>query len=1450
LQKSLTKLKRRISMNFIGLDAGSVAVKVVVLDENGKLIDSQYARHFGHPVRVSVNLLKAVKEVYPEGSLSVTGSAGKAIAGALGIKSINEIVSQSYSIKKLFPDMKTVIEIGGEDSKLIILDSGKIKDFSMNSVCAAGTGSFLEQQAERLRLTIEEFSEIAARSKKPSKIAGRCSVFAKSDMIHLQQIATPVEDIVAGLCFAVARNFKGTIAKGMELLPPVAFQGGVAANKGMVRALKEVLELEDIFVPPHFALMCAIGAALKGIDEGAKINFTLNDLVHLESSLAGKYSNTGHAPLISEDDSFFERHIKDSQASSVRRQASGARRSTLDASRIKTYLGIDIGSISTNLAVIDEDGNLLAKQYLMTAGRPIDAVKQGLEDIYAEIGDSVEIAGVGTTGSGRYMIADYVGADIVKNEITAQATAAIYIDNEVDTIFEIGGQDSKYISIRDGVIVDFEMNKACAAGTGSFIEEQAEKLDISVKGVFADCSFRSTNPCRLGERCTVFMENSLMANLQRGADKDDLLAGLSYSIVQNYINRVVAGKSIGKNIFFQGGVAFNKAVVAAFEKYLGVKVTVPPNHDVTGAIGMALIARDYMKSQKSEVRSQKPEENNKLLTLDSGLKTKFKGFEFSKKPYEISSFECKSCPNVCEINRVKVQGEDGYLFYGGRCEKYDVRRAQKSALPDLFSFRDDMLWKAHNERAEERKSGRAEEQEIGRKDFRASALKIGIPYIFFLHDYLPFWSTILWELGFEVIVSPKTNKQIINLGVENVLSEACFPVKVAHGHIKYLVDAGVNAVFIPSSINLNQHTDEYKRGVSCPYVQTIPYVSKAALSGLKTITPVIDFSRGEHYLKKELFRTLKAYGVKEKDIEKAIDRAVFAQSEFQKALREKGREVLGKIDPQNPVIVIIGRGYNSFDSGVNLEIPKKLSNIDVLSVPMDMLPLAEASLQDSWPNMYWRSGQRILKAARIIRTTPGLYAIYIGNFSCGPDSFILKYFKKELEEKPFLHIEIDEHSADAGAITRCEAFLDSIKQQSRRAEEQKSRRAEEQKLKTSELPNFRTSGLKKRTIFIPRMTDHAFAVAASFERCGVPAEVLPMSDTGSVDIGKKYLSGKECYPCTVTTGDLLKKIASPDFIPDSSAFFMPTANGPCRFGQYHVLQKLIIDKLGYKDVVILAPEQHSNTFQEIGVEGKDFTKVAWTGIVAFDMLYKCLHEARPYEKDKGTSDSLFDKYRQEICLTLKGTNGNMDGLIKKMKKDFQEIPKNEDKKPLIGVVGEIFVRCHTFSNEDLVKKIEALGGEVWLAPMEEWIYYVNYLALRRALIKKDGSAIIGLLLKKLFQDRIEHKLVTPFNGFLKTAKEPTTKEILKKASPYVHDSVEGETVLSIGKAIDLIENGASGIVNVMPFGCMPGAIVAAFMKTISKEYSIPCISIQYDGTDSPTTELQLEAFMEAAHSRR
>lgn len=1383
----------------LGIDSGSVSVKLVFLDEKGDIIKTLYRRHHGHPLETLLEMLESAGEEGRSAPAAITGATGKLIAESMGLNHINELIALSTSVSRLYPSVRTIMEMGGEDSKLLILEGSSIKDFSLNSVCAAGTGSFLDQQAERLLLSIEEFSSLALKSSKPPHIAGRCSVFAKSDMIHLQQIATPVEDIVAGLCFAVARNFKGSIVKGRKLPLDVAFMGGVALNRGVVRAFREVFELEGLIIPEHTAMMGAIGVALKAAEDGLLRPI---DLDSLRRALPRQTHSQGvRKPLIQDNDGFMERHILPFR--DMREQPLAAS----SGQRVRCFLGIDIGSISTNLALLDEEGRLIAKRYLMTSGRPIEAVRRGLREIGDIVGESVEICGVGTTGSGRYMIADFVGADIVKNEITAQATAAAFIDPEVDTIFEIGGQDSKYISLKDGVIVDFEMNKACAAGTGSFLEEQAEKLSISVKGEFAECAFSSCSPCSLGERCTVFMENSLMSQLQRGARKNDLLAGLAYSIVENYINRVVAGRRIGEKIFFQGGTAFNKAVVAAFEKYLNKTITVPPHHDVTGAIGMALIVRDYMKAN--------PER-----------RTTFKGFDLADRAYHQSSFECRGCENMCEINRVKIEGEDGYLFYGGRCERYDIRR-KKKGLPDLFKFRDEQLWKSHQIYSERfRQSG--EGARYGR---------IGLPYVFFFHDYLPYWSTLLWELGFEVVPSPVTNRRVINLGVEVVLAETCFPVKVGYGHVRYLLEEGVSRIFLPSFTNMCQPDDRYEKGHACPLTQSFPYQVRVAFPEAEVITPVVNLKEGEGYLLRELRRIFSPFGIRAAEIEEAMAKASEAQREFHQAIKERADQVIGSID--RTTIVIVGRAYNAFDRGVNLEIPQKLSTLDVLAIPMDFLPPQD--IHDDWPDMYWRSGQRILSAARAIRSNRHLYPIFIGNFCCGPDSFIQKYFEKELGDRAYLHIEIDEHSADAGAITRCEAFLDSVEGQIRSGRTKRVKRFIPKKTGIVISENGR-----KRTIFVPPMSDHARAISAAFRYCGIPAEVLPETDEEAISLGRRFVSGKECYPCTVTTGDMMKKVLSSDFRPEESAFFMPSGTGPCRFGQYNLFQRMLLDSLGFNNVPIFSPVQDVTLYRDLGIVGSDFVKRSWQGIVAYDLLLKLLHETRPYEKEEGVTDELYRHYLVELERAVESRNGSLESLLRKIKKDFSAIPRVKDKKPLIGIVGEIFVRSNRFSNEDLVRKIEALGGEAWLSPVDEWIYYINYMSLKKAIRRRDYRGALQFFIKRFYQNRLSHRYEHLFRDILKTTPEPDIREVLDRAAPYLHESFEGEAILSIGKAIDMIQRGAQGIINAMPFGCMPGTVVTAIMRGVSEKYNVPSISIPYDGTESSTTQLLLEAFMEQA----
>ncbi|MCK4857818.1 MAG: CoA activase, partial [candidate division Zixibacteria bacterium] len=558
---------------YCGIDAGSVATKVVLLSATRKIVASYYRRSHGQSVGTLKAILKELDQRYPLKNINfvaATGSGGKHIADLLGCEFVNEIVALIKANGELLPQVNTIVEMGGEDSKLLLVrrDNGavSIEDFAMNALCAAGTGSFLDQQANRLGLDIEEeFGKLALKSQRPPRIAGRCSVFAKTDMIHLQQIATPDYDIVAGLCYAVARNFKSTIARGKKFTPPVAFEGGVAANQGMIKAFQDILDLRpgELIIPPEHKLMSALGAAFYLIDSSSPPLWP--DPEKLNNRGNGYTAGADRLKFAFPESKYYDQTIA-AKVSIV--------------SKTEGYLGVDVGSLSTNVVVIDENGQVLARRYLMTAGRPLEAVRKGLSEVGAELKGIVAIKGCGSTGSGRYLVGDFIGADIIRNEITAQATAAIHIDPKVDTIFEIGGQDSKYIAIDNGVVIDFEMNKACAAGTGSFLQEQAEKLDIKIEEEFGRRALKASCPVGCGERCTVFMESDLVSHQQAGANKDDLVAGLAYSIVKNYLTRVVAGRRVGKHIFFQGGVAWNKGVVAAFEMISGQKVTVPPHHDV------------------------------------------------------------------------------------------------------------------------------------------------------------------------------------------------------------------------------------------------------------------------------------------------------------------------------------------------------------------------------------------------------------------------------------------------------------------------------------------------------------------------------------------------------------------------------------------------------------------------------------------------------------------------------------------------------------------------------------------------------------------------------------------------------------------------------------------------------------------------------------------------------
>ena len=1387
---------------FVGIDIGSVSANTVVLDSDKNVLEEHYTRTQGAPLETALSLLDDISKRFGRDQISLvaaTGSGGKLIAPFIGAAFTNEVIAQAKATEHFHPEVRTVIEMGGQDAKLVLLcqeddGSGKVRieDFQMNSVCAAGTGSFLDQQAIRMELTIEEFGHLALKSAHPPRVAGRCSVFAKSDMIHLQQAATPDYDIVAGLCYAVARNFKATIGKGKDFLKPVSFQGGVAANEGVKKAFKDILGLDegDYIIPAHFASMGALGAIFNALEKGKGI---------------GEFKGTAELRAYIDDgrkqDKSLPQLDKPAEHPSMRRSSVGY--PLEHGKRIPVYMGLDIGSTSTNVVLIDKDLKVVSKCYLPTAGRPLEAVRNGLREVDDECGDCVEVLGVGSTGSGRYLIGDFVGADVIRNEITAQATAAVVIDPEVDTIFEIGGQDSKYIALNDSVVVDFEMNKVCAAGTGSFLEEQAERLGISIRGDFSDLALDCEAPPPMGDRCTVFIETDMVHHQQKGVDKGGLVAGLAYSIVHNYLNRVVGDRRIGEKIFFQGGTAANLAVVSAFERVTGKKITVPEHHDVTGSIGVAILA---MKEK------------------DPAAETVFKGFDLSRRKYTLDSFECRDCSNICEVRKVVMEGEET-LYYGGRCEKYDVNlaKAKKSTLPDLYKEREKFLYSSYKG-----------------APLPKDAPVIGIPRILMIYEFYPFWKAFFHELGFRVKLSSPTNKEIIKEGVERIVTETCFPVKVSHGHIQQLIEKGVKKIFIPSIINMPPAKEGHDHTVLCPYVQAMPYVARTAFdfegAGVEVVAPIVHFNQKRSAIYKDFSAFGSTLGRNKGAVTRALDKAFAAQAEFKRRMLERGKEIVDGLKEDETALVIVGRPYNTVDRGINLELPKKLADMGTIAIPFDMLPVDDAITDVLAEDMYWKSGQRILATAKLLRDDPRLYSVFITNFGCGPDSFITHFYRDASAGKPYLQIEIDEHSADAGAITRCEAYLDSLRN---------VRKRDAFVVKKEAIVN--RTGIKKK-LYIPNLTDGGYALAAAFQACGIDAEMMPMPDDESLNIGKKYTSGRECYPTILTTGDMVKFVTSPDFDRETTAFFMPSGNGPCRFGQYNRFQRLVLDDLGFTDVPIFAPDQDEKFYKELGgAVSSEFPKLGWWGIVAIDLLEKKLREVRPYEKNPGEAEKLYWNCVEKVCNAIRHKRFPDKELLY-AKDAFNDIATNEyGTRPVVGLVGEIYVRCNRFSNEDLVKNLEANGAEVRLPPFAEWIYYTNFVSKRKNWSRGSYSNFFKTFVNDFFQHKFEKRMENVFNGDLRSGHEPHVKEILRLASEYIDDSFEGEATLSVGKVLDYINNGAHGIVNVMPFTCMPGTIVNGVLKQVKEDNdNIPYLNMVYEGIEDTNAKTRIEAFVHQA----
>ena len=1410
----------------MGIDLGSVSLSIVVIDEARNIKAAVYRRIDGRPLVVLRDSLEELgRDFNSFDGIIVTGSGRKLVSHILKVPDVNEIVTQAKATCHYYPTARTIIEIGGQDSKLIFLDrdvqSGKpfVIDHVLNEVCAAGTGSFLDLQADRLGIRIEDLGALAVCSRHPARISGRCSVFAKSDMVHLQQEGTPKSDIVAGLCFALTRNFITNLGKGKSFPAPIVFQGGVAANPGVVKAFEDLLDLGSgaLIIPEHFLIMGALGSALMAgtQDPGEPI-----PLIQLIQSVRAAMERAQDRPRTA--------HLKPLAAAKAHQDTMDHYYGIEPGDRAEVFLGVDVGAVSTNIVLIDTKGRLVAKQYWYTRGEAVETVRAGLEEMARQVGPGVRVCGVGVTGSGRYFIGDFVGADVVINEISAQARAALYLEPEADTIIEIGGQDSKYIRCEQSRVVDFEMNKVCAAGTGSFLEEQAARLKVPIQGTFSDLAFASKTPADLGARCTVFMESDLIHHQQAGCSLGDLTAGLSYAIAHNYLEKVVGTRKIGDRIVFQGGVAGNQSVGTAFENILGKPLTVPEHHNVTGALGAALAARDPAPAS-----------------------TCFAGFHLKDRPYEVKTFECQKCPNLCRIHEIYIE-DRLRSYHGSLCGRYEKvsDRALYSRLPDLFQERDIRLM-----------GGFDEEAGAG----NGLGPVVGIPRTLTFYEYFPFWHAFFNTLGHPVVLSDKTNKTLVQAGLPYVPSETCYPVKTVYGHISNLISKGAESVLLACEVDHSQPADQGLRSFNCPYIQSIPYMVQAAMgSKVKLLRPILRRSRPKDETDRMLIALGRSLGHGKKRIKEAAAAAHEAQDRFDRWRQMRGTEILASLGSDQRALVLLGKCHNIFDEGLNLHLARKLRRTGHLTIPHDMLPVDEVSLPSHYENVVWKNTRDLMKALMLMRGDERLFPVLLTNFGCGPDSFFMKYMETETVGKPHLTLEVDEHTGDAGMVTRIEAFLDTLGVPPRQPRPLPSSlnlviRGRQRTIDPwNPDPDF-MKRIEDRVIHFPYASlSFCAVVQAAFEAIGLEARVLPKPDDETEYLGRKVTSGRECHPFIASCGDFVKMTQQPGFDPDRTAVWMPNYDGACRFSQYTIGHADLFRRLSLSQIPVIAPLT-STRFDELsGLFGLRFTALLLQGWMAAEVLERLLLHVRPYEKRPGESDRVFESGIKDIAKAIVQSNGrpswqnrNLFSALRRAAKALEDVPVDRSKKrPTIGIVGEFYTVLNRWANQDLIRTLEELGAEVrmhGLTVTNCFTLFSQHYHARNKLKERKLNAALYYFLRNQWLMSSVRRTERCMPDELQAFGNLDVRTILDEASPFIYYDIDPILATFTTRVRQFAASGISGICNLFVLNCMLGNItVSIFKKALRDHENLPLLHAVYDGQKETNMLTRVEAFMHQA----
>ena len=1390
----------------LGIDIGSTTVKVAVIDDNNKILFADYERHYANIQETLASLLKKCKGELGELSLrpNITGSGGLTLSGYLHIPFVQEVVAVATALQDYAPRTDVAIELGGEDAKIIYFTGGI--DQRMNGICAGGTGSFIDQMASLLQTDAAGLNEYAKNYKAIYPIAARCGVFAKSDIQPLINDGATREDLAASIFQAVVNQTISGLACGKPIRGNVAFLGGPLhflpeLRNAFIRTLN--LTGDAIIAPDHSHLFAATGAAMNAKDD-AEI-FSLDKLISdLSGGIKMKFEVKRMQPLFKDEADYKEFTDRHDQYK--------VRRGDLSTYEGNVFLGIDAGSTTTKVALVGEDGSLLYSFYSSNNGSPLATAISSIKEIKSLLPDSAKIAYSCSTGYGEALLKAAFILDEGEVETISHYYAAAFFDPSVDCILDIGGQDMKCIRIKDGTVDSVQLNEACSSGCGSFIETFAKSLNYSVQD-FAKAALFAQNPVDLGTRCTVFMNSNVKQAQKEGASVADISAGLAYSVIKNALFKVIkitSAGDLGKNVVVQGGTFYNDAVLRSFERISGCNAVRPDIAGIMGAFGAALIARErYM---------HRPHETT-MLSLDDMINL----------TYTTTMSRCRGCVNHCVLTINRFEGGRQYIS-GNRCERgLGVEKAKRD-IPNLFT------WKYH----------RLFDYEPLTAD-KATHGVVGIPRVLNMYENFPYWATFFKELGFRVMLSPQSSHQIYELGIETIPSESeCYPAKLAHGHISWLIKRDVPFIFYPCIPYERKEVPGAGNHYNCPMVTSYSENIKNNMEELKEknvkfLNPFMAFT-SEAVLSKQLQEVFKKeFDIPESETKKAAKKAWDELAQARTDVEKKGEEVLQYLkDTGKHGIVLAGRPYH-IDPEINHGIADMITSYGFAVLTEDSVSHLGKVERPLVVTDQWMYHSRLYAAAAFVKTQDNLDLVQLNSFGCGLDAVTTDQVSDILTRsgKIYTVLKIDEVNNLGAARIRIRSLISALRVR-------EERRYTRNIVSSSYNRVMFTKDMKKNyTLLCPQMSPiHFELIEPAIRSFGYNLVVLQNDDKTAVDTGLKYVNNDACYPSLIVIGQIMDALLSGKYDLDHTAVLMSQTGGGCRASNYIGFIRRALEKAGMAQIPVISINANGMETNPGFTYTPAMLVKALQAVVYGDVFMRVLYATRPYEAVPGSANALHEKWKKICVKALSTKSAGMMTFVKNIRgiiHDFDNLERTNVHKPKVGIVGEILVKFSPTANNHIVELLESEGAEAVMPDLMDFLLYCFYnsnfkadnLGMKRSTAHLCNMAI-SLLEYMRKAARIALEKSTHFTP------PSRIKELAVMANGFVSlGNQTGEGWFLTGEMLELIKSGVNNIVCVQPFGCLPNHIVG---KGVIKElrYANPkanIIAVDYDPGASEVNQL-------------